>query len=65
MLLCQFLHISIAAFAWERGIQWPAAAAQAKSKARRGQVQEARVPSGAYGGEATGIKAGVAKSRRF
>ena len=29
------------------------------------QVQEARTQGGAYGGEATGIKAGVAKSRRF
>ena len=36
-----------------------------KSKARRGQVQEAREPSGAYGGEATGIKGNVSKSRRF
>lgn len=29
------------------------------------QVQEARSQGGAYGGEATGIKARVAKSRRF
>ena len=36
-----------------------------KSKARRGQVQEARTQVGSYGGEATGIKAGVSKSRRF
>jgi len=36
-----------------------------KSKARRGQVQEVRTQTGAYGGEATGIKAGVSKSRRF
>ena len=36
-----------------------------KSKARRGQVQEVRERSAAYGGEATGIKAGVSKSRRF
>ncbi|KAK9904141.1 hypothetical protein WJX75_005357 [Coccomyxa subellipsoidea] len=36
-----------------------------KSKARRGQVQEGRAQVGSYGGEATGIKAGVSKSRRF
>lgn len=36
-----------------------------KSKARRGQVQEVRERSAAYCGEATGIKAGVSKSRRF
>ncbi len=36
-----------------------------KSKARRGQVQDVREPSAAYGGESTGIKAGVSKSRRF
>jgi hypothetical protein len=36
-----------------------------KSKARRGQVQEVRSQIGSYGGEATGIKARVAKSRRF
>lgn len=38
---------------------------EAKSKARRGQVQEPRAPSASYGGEPTGIKARVAKSRRF
>lgn len=36
-----------------------------KSKARRGQVQDVREPSAAYGGESTGIKARVSKSRRF
>jgi len=38
---------------------------EAKSKARRGQVQEPRAPTASYGGEPTGIKARVAKSRRF
>ena len=34
-------------------------------KRRRGQVADARQPSASYGGEATGIKARVSKSRRF
>lgn len=32
---------------------------------RGGQVQEAREKTAGYGGEATGIKAKVSKSRRF
>ena len=34
-------------------------------KRRKGQVAPVRQSTGSYGGEGTGIKAGVSKSRRF